>query len=159
MTSLELCLAGCHENTIWYQSYFLLIWLAHSFRLKRRLSDFKLINIVGAQFFKMVELWCLYCIMMMFRWINKKPGIQKAQKFWHLCSHYQDIYDWQLNKPWDLCFILTQQSIRWIQSLVWLHLIMSEAQFFFRASFLHHITDTDSNAMQLIFLTILNNVY
>ena len=57
---------------------------------------------------KRLELWCL-CCMMMFRWINKQPGIQK---FWNLCSHHQEIYDWisPLNKPSGLCFILTQQS-------------------------------------------------
>ena len=46
--------------------------------------------------------------MMMFRWINKQPGIQK---FWHFCGHYQDIYDWilPLNKPSDLWFILIQE--------------------------------------------------
>ena len=29
----------------------------------------------------------------------KQPG---KQKYWNLCSHYQDIYDWILpfNKPW-----------------------------------------------------------
>ena len=39
---------------------------------------------------KYFELSCLCCILM-FRWINKLPGIQQ---FWNLCSHYQDIYDW-----------------------------------------------------------------
>ena len=45
---------------------------------------------------KMVELWCLYC-MMMVKWTNKQPG---TQKFGNSCSHYQDIYDWisPLNK-------------------------------------------------------------
>ena len=47
-----------------------------------------LFNIVKAQFKTIVELWRLCCIMI-FRWINKQPGIQK---FWHFCSHYQDIY-------------------------------------------------------------------
>ena len=47
---------------------------------------------------------------MMFRWINKQPGMQK---FWNWCSHYQEIYDWisTFNKQSDLPFILTQQSI------------------------------------------------
>ena len=46
----------------------------------------------------------------MFRWTNKQPGIQK---FWNLCGHYQDIYDWisPLNKSSGLPFILTQQSV------------------------------------------------
>ena len=68
-----------------------------------------LFNIVKAPF-KMVELWCL-CCMMMFRWTNKQPGIQQ---FWNLCSHYQYIYDWisPLNKCSGLPFILTQQSMR-----------------------------------------------
>ena len=41
---------------------------------------------------------------------NKQPGIQK---FWNLCSQYQDIYDWisPLNKRSGLLFILTQQSV------------------------------------------------
>ena len=30
------------------------------------------------------------CIMMV-RWINKQPGMQKS---WNLCCHYWDIYDW-----------------------------------------------------------------
>ena len=57
----------------------------------------------------MVGLWCL-CCMMMFRWTNKHPGIQK---FWNLCGLYQDIYDWisPLNKRSGRPFILTQQSI------------------------------------------------
>ena len=28
---------------------------------------------------------------MMFRKVNKQPGMQK---FWNWCSHYQEIYDW-----------------------------------------------------------------
>ena len=58
--------------------------------------------------FKIVELWWP-CCMMMFRWAIKQPGIQK---FWHLCGHYQDIYDWilPLNKRSGLLpIILTQQ--------------------------------------------------
>ena len=51
---------------------------------------------------------------MMFRWINKQPGIQK---FWNVCSHYQDIYDWisLLNKWSGSPFILTQQSLEGIE--------------------------------------------
>ena len=37
-----------------------------------------LFNIVEAPLKKLVQLWCL-CCMMMFRWTNKQPGIQK---FW-----------------------------------------------------------------------------
>ena len=68
-----------------------------------------LFNIVEAPF-KIVELWCL-CCMMMFRWTNKQPGIQQ---FWNWCSHYQYIYDWisPLNKCSGLPFILTQQSMQ-----------------------------------------------
>ena len=49
-----------------------------------------------------VELWCL-CCMMMFKWTNKQPGIQR---FWNLCCHCQDIYEWisPLNKRSDLPF-------------------------------------------------------
>ena len=65
-----------------------------------------LFNIVEEQFLKMVELWCQCCIMM-FRKVNKQPGMQK---FWNWCSHYQEIYDWisPLNKRAGSAFILTQ---------------------------------------------------
>ena len=55
-----------------------------------------LFNIVEAPLKQIVKLSCL-CCMIMFRWTNKQPGIQK---FFNLCSHYQDIYDWisPLNK-------------------------------------------------------------
>ena len=38
---------------------------------------------------------------------------QEYKGFWNLWSHYQDIYDWisPLNKPSDLWFILTLQSV------------------------------------------------
>ena len=59
--------------------------------------------------FKIVELWCLCCIMM-FRWINKQQGMQE---FWHLFSQYEEIYDWisSFNIQSVLPFILTQQSM------------------------------------------------
>ena len=58
---------------------------------------------------KLLKLWCL-CCMMMFRWTNKQPEIQK---FWNLCGLYQDICDWisPLNKRSGWPFILTQQSM------------------------------------------------
>ena len=67
----------------------------------------KLFNIVEAPF--MFLLWCV-CCMMMFRWTNKQPGIQKV---WNLCGLYQDIYDWisPLNKRSGWPFILIQQSM------------------------------------------------
>ena len=52
-----------------------------------------------------VELWGMWCIMM-FRWTNKQSGIQK---FWNLCGHYQDIYDWINGQAYH--FILTQRSM------------------------------------------------
>ena len=61
---------------------------------------------------------------MMFRWINKQPGLKKSK---NLCGHYQDIHDWisPFNKPWGLWFIPIQQSIwKWvfyIPSLVCFH--------------------------------------
>ena len=60
---------------------------------------------------KMVKLWCLSCLccIMMFRWINKQPGMQE---FRNRCSHYQEIYDWISNKKSGLPFILTPQSMR-----------------------------------------------
>ena len=81
---------------------FPVLWRPSKFLLKT------LFNIVEA-WFKIIEQQCL-CYMMMFRWINKQPGIQKL---WNWCSHYQDIYDWisPLNKLSDLWFILTQQSM------------------------------------------------
>ena len=59
---------------------------------------------------KILELWFLCCIIMMFSWIKKQPGIQK---FCNLCSHYQDIYEWisPFNKQSDWWFILTQHSM------------------------------------------------
>ena len=67
-----------------------------------------LLNIVETPFKKC---WTLMSVlyMMMFRWTNKQPGIQK---FWNLCGHYQDIYHWvsPLNKRSGSPFILTQQS-------------------------------------------------
>ena len=44
---------------------------------------------------------------MMFRKVNKQPGMQK---FWNWCIHYQEIYDWisPLNKRTGSAFILTQ---------------------------------------------------
>ena len=47
---------------------------------------------------------------MMFRKVNKQPGMQK---FWNWCSHYQEIYDWisPLNKRAGSAFILTQLSM------------------------------------------------
>ena len=65
-------------------------------------------NIVEDRF-KLVELWCLCCIMM-FRWINKQPGMQMV---WNWCCHYQEICDWisSFNKQSGLPLILTQQSM------------------------------------------------
>ena len=65
-----------------------------------------LFNIVEERFKKIVELWYLCCIMV-FRKVNKQPGMQK---FWNWCSHYQEIYDWisPLNKRAGSAFILTQ---------------------------------------------------
>ena len=42
---------------------------------------------------KIVELWCL-CCMMMFRWTIKQPGMQK---FWNFCGLYQDVHVWLNN--------------------------------------------------------------
>ena len=69
--------------------------ITYQFLEKKTLKT--LLNILEAPVKKIVELWCL-CCMMMFRWTNKQSGIQW---FWHLCGHYQDIYDWisPLNKP------------------------------------------------------------
>ena len=102
---------------------------------------------------KIVELWCL-CCMMMFRWTIKLPGIQK---FWNLCSLYRDIYDWisPLNKRSGIPFILTQQSMgrnEYVISghlhnslfLKHLKLMVLLSCNFFKASFLHLIKDTDS---------------
>ena len=47
---------------------------------------------------------------MMFRRVNKQPGMQKC---WKWCSHYQEINDWisPLNKRSGSPFILTQLSM------------------------------------------------
>ena len=81
-------------------------------RLRKKMDMMlkELFNIVDrGSILKIVELWCL-CCMMMFRWINKQLGIQKL---WSLYGHYQEIYDWisPLNKRACLSFILTQQSM------------------------------------------------
>ena len=58
---------------------------------------------------KMVERWCM-CCMIMFRWTIEQPGIQK---FWNLFGLYQDIYDWisPLNKGSGWPFILYMKSL------------------------------------------------
>ena len=152
---LSLIVLGC--TCTWYSNQN--IWLA--FDMFRTLF-----NIVDTWLKKKIELWCLCCTMM-FRWINKQPGIQK---FWNWCSHYQDIYDWisPLNKPSGrsgLWFILTQQSMGQNENGKSGHLSIFTSLFkafdnafevhFFRASFLHVIKDTNSihvyKAMQLRF--------
>ena len=47
------------------------------------------------------------CVIMMFRKVNKQPGMQQ---FWNWCSHYQGIYDWiaPLNKRAGSAINLTQ---------------------------------------------------
>ena len=113
--------------------------------------------------FKNVELWCL-CCMMMFRWTNKQPGIQK---FWNLCSHYQDTckvlwlnitseYKTVRLKPYQLPFILLQTAVygeKWVRYIKSSHLSIFPSLkhlmvllrcIFFGASFLHLIKDTDS---------------
>ena len=115
-----------------------------------------LFNIVEERFKKIVELWCLCCIMM-FRKVNKQPGMQK---FWNWCSHYQEIYDWisPLNKRAGSAFILTLTVVyggKWVLvnlghsgklSIFTLlkHLMMLLKYNFFRASFLRLTKDTDT---------------
>ena len=48
-------------------------------------------------FKKIVELWHLSCIIM-FKWMNKHP---RMQKFWKLCLYYEDIYEQRLNRQGD----------------------------------------------------------
>ena len=96
---------------------------------------------------------CDVC-MMIFRGTNKEPGIQK---FWNLCCYHASIHLWlniTIQKPSGSWFILTLQSmgeisilflVTCIFSLFWSTLIMMLLKCnFFRASFLHPITDTDS---------------
>ena len=65
-----------------------------------------LYNIVEDRFKKLLN-FGVY--IMMFRWINKQPGMQK---FWKCCSHYHLIYEYHLiNSQTYLSFILTLQSI------------------------------------------------
>ena len=83
--------------------------------------------------------------MMMFRWSNKQPGIQKIR---NLCGHYQDIYDWKspLNKRSGLPF----NTAVYGESLVYFHIFEAlngtfEVQFFFLQVFiLYLIKDTYS---------------
>ena len=106
---------------------------------------------------------------MMFRWITQ-PGIQKL---WNFCGHYQDVYDWisPLNKPSDLWFILTQQSmgeiimVNPVTCLFSLHWSTFDAfkEQFSQGFILHLIKDTDSiyyRDIQLKYFkveTLLNN--
>ena len=125
----------------------------------------------GGSIKKIVELWCLCCIMM-FRRVNKQPGMQK---FWNWCSHYQEIYDWisPPNKRSGWTFILDTvvyggKWVWWIWSLVYFHSFEAlndafEVQFF---SGLHFYTLTKTligcRDMQLRFIkvrTLLNNAF
>ena len=47
---------------------------------------------------------------MMFRRVNKQPGIQK---FWNLYGHYQDMYDWisSVNKQSGLPLIYSNTAV------------------------------------------------
>ena len=103
--------------------------------------------------------------------INSHAGIQK---FWHLCGHYQDIYDWisPLTKRLGLPVILTQQSMgrnEWDKSghlsifTSFKHLMVLFGAIFFRASF-YTLSKTliACRNMQLNFLkvkTLLNNAF
>ena len=72
----------------------------------------KTFNIVVAWF---KNGWTLMsrCCLMMFRWINKQPGIQK---FWNSCSRYQNIYWFEyhhlINRQTDGLFIIQQSMGR-----------------------------------------------
>ena len=110
-----------------------------------------LFNILEAAFRIIVELWCL-CCMMMFRWVNKQPGIQM---FWNLCCHSKDINDWisPLNKRSGLLFILARQFMEerttgksgHLSIFTFLkHFMMLLKCNVFRASFLHLTKDTGS---------------
>ena len=129
-----------------------------------------LFNIVEARFLKYVELWCLCCIMM-FRRVNKQPGMQK---FWELCCYYQDIYNWMspFNKPSCSWFILTLQAIGGNECGISGHLhiftSLKHLIMLLKCSFsgLHFYTLSQTliacRAMQLRFLkveTLLNNTF
>ena len=82
---------------------------------------------------------------MMFRKVNKQPGMQK---FWNWCSHYQEIYDWisPLNKRAGSAMGENEYGESGHLSIFTLlkHLMMLLKYNFFRASFLHLTKDTDS---------------
>ena len=71
-----------------------------------------LFNIVEAPL--IVELWCLWCILM-FRRVNKQSRIQKYS---NSCCYHQDIYDWisPLNKQFGSLFILPH-AYSWVMSI------------------------------------------
>ena len=66
-----------------------------------------LFNIVEDRLKKLWNFDNYLCCIMMFRRVNRQPGMQK---FWNWCSHYGEIYDWisPLNKRSDSPFIQTQ---------------------------------------------------
>ena len=86
-----------------------------------------LFNIMEERLKKIVELWCLCCIMM-FRKVNKQPGMQK---FWNWCSHYQEIYDWisPLNKRAGSAFILTLTVVYGEKWVWWIWAILANCLF------------------------------
>ena len=100
-----------------YWKYIIKIYDTHLYPKVKRYVVYTSLRINRSQhafgflgtFKELVNFSCLWCIMM-FRWINKQPGMQK---FWNWSSHYQDIYDWisPFNKSSDLWFILTHPSM------------------------------------------------
>ena len=105
-----------------------------------------LFNIVEAPFNFFFKLWCL-CCMMMFRWTNKQPGMQK---FWNLCCHYQDIYHWINGQAYHLFLHssiwgkMSEINLVIVMFTSLKHLMVLLRCNFFRASFLHLIKNTDS---------------
>ena len=71
-----------------------------------------LVNLVEALFFKIVELWCL-CCMMMFRWTKAINGQDYKSFEIYVVTIKIRIDDWisPLNKRSGFWFILTQQSM------------------------------------------------
>ena len=73
-----------------------------------------IVNSVEARFKKMVELWCLCCIMM-FKWTNKQ--LLGMQKFWEWCSHYEE----SMTEYHQSINCLTSKTQGFILSPYWRH--------------------------------------
>ena len=93
----------------WIELNFRMIFTSNVIMLNESLLDMFKEKII-LYFLSFLNFDACMCCMMMFRWTNNQPRIQKI---WHVWRRYQDIYDWisPLNKRSGLPYILTQQSM------------------------------------------------